>query len=178
MAFLRGINVGGHRSIKMNELKEAFESIGFKNVETVLASGNVFFNASKTNKRILVKRIEEKLKKTFGHEIGVLVRTVKEIQNLVNTNPFKSAKIIPQAKLFVTFLSEKPKLFKVIYESPKKDFKILRVSNSEVLSILSFPSIRAIDSMKILEKNFGRKITTRSWNTLIRILKVKKEKPT
>ena len=44
-AFLRGINVGGHTIIKMGELRKVFESLGFWNVKTVLASGNVLFEA-------------------------------------------------------------------------------------------------------------------------------------
>jgi uncharacterized protein (DUF1697 family) len=57
VAFLRGINVGGHKTIKMDELKEAFEANGFKNVKTFLASGNVLFDAPKAGVTTLAKKI-------------------------------------------------------------------------------------------------------------------------
>ncbi|MBI1730339.1 DUF1697 domain-containing protein [Candidatus Acetothermia bacterium] len=52
-AFLRGINVGGKKIIKMAELREAVESLGFRNVRTILASGNLLFDAPETNPSIL-----------------------------------------------------------------------------------------------------------------------------
>ncbi|MGH7884614.1 MAG: DUF1697 domain-containing protein [Thermodesulfobacteriota bacterium] len=171
VAFLRGINVGGRKKIKMAELQEAFESSGFQNIKTVLASGNVLFETPKTNTNVLIKNIEENLKKTFGFEVGVIVRTLEDIQKLVDVNPFKNIKVTPQTILYVTFLSEKPNnRLNIPYESPNKDFKILSVSESEVLSVLILTSkFNTTDSMKILEKEFGKKITTRNWNTLKKI---------
>ena len=72
-AFLRGINVGGHKTVPMEKLKKAFEALRFKNVQTLLASGNVVFETQALSTAALEQMIEEKLKKIFGHEIGVLV---------------------------------------------------------------------------------------------------------
>ncbi|MDE2590247.1 MAG: DUF1697 domain-containing protein [Patescibacteria group bacterium] len=177
VAFLRGINVGGHKPVQMEELKKAFESLGFENVKTFLASGNVLFETSQANERILAKKIEEKLKKTFGHKIDVLIHTIEELQRLDKLNPFKGITITPQTRLYVTFLSEKPKNnLKIPYESVNKNFKIIRATGSEVCSVLILqPNSQTIDLMDFLEKEFGRKITTRNWNTITRILKVSKK---
>jgi uncharacterized protein (DUF1697 family) len=171
-AFLRGINVGGHAAMKMDDVRTTFESLGFNNVKSVLASGNILFETAPSDSAALTMKIEQKLKKMFGHEIGVIVRTIEEIQELTDSNPFKKIPITPQTRLYVTFLSEKPgKTFPVPFESPKKDFRIVGVSDTEVLSVLTLsPESQTTDLMSYIEKEFGRKITTRNWNTIVKIL--------
>jgi len=175
-AFLRGINVGGHKAVKMEELKKAFEALGFENVKTLLASGNVIFAAPSASESMLAKKIEEKLEQTFGHEIGVLIRKLEELQRLAEASPFAGIKVTPQTRLYVTFLAEKTKSsLKIPYESPDKNFKIIRATGSEVCSVLTLtPNSRTVDLMSILEKEFGRKVTTRNWNTINKILKARK----
>jgi uncharacterized protein (DUF1697 family) len=172
IAFLRGINVGGRKPVKMEYLRKTFAALGFQNVNTVLASGNVFFDTMEPRADALVKSIEEKLKQVFGHEIGVLVCSLKELQDLARLNPFKNVKVTPQTRLYVTFLSQKPKTrLKIPHESPGNDFRILRVSDREVCSVLTLsPSWGTTDSMAVLEREFGKKITTRNWNTIAKIL--------
>lgn len=172
VALLRGINVGGH-NMKMTDLKAAFDSLGFANVRTVLASGNVVLEAPEADTGALTQRIEEKLRLTFGYEVGVLIRTFEELQVLSDTDPFKGIEISPQTRLYVTFLSEKPqRALPVPYESPDGSFIILRVTRTEVCSVLTLsPTSQTTGLMAILAKAFGNKITTRNWNTIIKILK-------
>lgn len=172
-AFLRGINVGGHKTVKMEELKKAFETLGFEKVKTLLASGNVLFAAPSASESALVKKIESKLESTFGHEIGVLIRKIEELQRLAEAKPFARIKVTPQTRLYVTFIAGKTKSsLKIPYASPDKNFRIIRVTESEVCSVLTVtPNSRSVDLMSILEKEFGRKVTTRNWNTIEKILK-------
>ncbi len=173
VGFLRGINVGGNKIVKMETLKTTFGSMGFQNVKTILASGNILFETAKTDGAALSKRIGDTLEKTVGFPISVIVRSIGEIQHLADADPFKGITITPQTRLYMTFLSEKPKsTLKIPYESPEKDFKILQVSDSEICSVLTVSKERGTtDAMNILEKEFGRNITTRNWNTILRILK-------
>ena len=80
VAFLRGVNVGGNKMVKMEDIKKAFEALKFKNVKTLLASGNVLFEISKADETALCAKIAEKLKSVFGFEVGVLVRSIEELQ--------------------------------------------------------------------------------------------------
>jgi uncharacterized protein (DUF1697 family) len=171
-AFLRGINVGGKKTIKMTELKDAVESLGFKNIKTILASGNLLFDAPETNPSILTQRIEHALKERLGLSIGVLIRTMEELQRLWKANPFKGVNLTPETRLYVTFLLEKPQSsLKLPNESSEMDFKILRVTESEVCSVLTLSEkFGTTDLMAILEKEFGRKVTTRNWNTIEKII--------
>lgn len=173
VAFLRGINVGGNKQIKMDALQRAFLSWKFVNVKTLLASGNVLFETKNSDASVSAESIEKNIKKTFGRDVNVILRSFQQIQDLFDANPFKNVKVTPQTRLYVTFLSEKPKThLKIPCESPQKNFKIFRVSNNAVFSVLTLlPNFGTIESMAILEKEFGRKITTRNWNTITKILK-------
>ncbi|MCI0538001.1 MAG: DUF1697 domain-containing protein [Verrucomicrobiales bacterium] len=172
VAFLRGINVGGHKPVKMDELRKAFEALGFQKVKTLLASGNVLFDTPKAKPLSLTRSIEAKLEEAFGHKIDVLLRSIGEIKALADSRPFQKIKVTPQTRLYVTFLSEKPKSdLKVPHESADKNFTILRVSNSEVCSVLTLSlKGRTVDLMDVLEKVFGKNVTTRNWNTITKIL--------
>lgn len=172
-AFLRGINVGGHKKVDMKELKKAFESLGFENVKTLLNSGNAIFEADE-DQEALTKKIAMQLEKTFGFEIGVIVRSIEELKNLAEKEPFKGIKVTPATRLYVTFLAEKSTPYlKIPYQSADKNFKILSATPSEVCSVLTVAEGgRTVDLMAVLEKEWGKKITTRNWNTITKMTKL------
>lgn len=76
MAFLRGINVGGHNQLKMEDLRREFAAWGFQNVKTLLASGNVIFDAQDTDPDALSAILRKRINETFGKEISVIVGTL------------------------------------------------------------------------------------------------------
>jgi len=150
-----------------------FESMGFENVKTVLNSGNVLFEARQSTPGKLVKRIEEKLKEAFDHEIAVILRTMVEIRDLVDSNPFRKVNVTADTMLYVTFLSQELKTgLRASQESSTSDFRILRVRPGEVISVVIRNAGRGTtDAMSMIEKEFGKRVTTRNWNTVNRILK-------
>lgn len=165
-AFLRGVNVGGNNLISMDELRQAFRSWGFANVKTVLASGNVIFDAHS----ISAQDIEQKMAEAFGLKTSIILRTVERLRTLADADPFEGIKVTPQTRLYVTFLAEKPKSTKAPLMKDE-NFTILRVSGSDVLSVLTvLPGRRTVDLMSVLEATFGKKVTTRNWNTVLRVL--------
>ena len=87
VALLRGINVGGKNLIKMAELRACFEKQGFRQVTTYIQSGNVLFTAAEPDPDELVHRIEGSLAATFGHQMGVVLRTRKQLQHVVGRAP-------------------------------------------------------------------------------------------
>jgi len=105
IAFLRAINVGGH-NIKMEKLKRLFEEIGFKNVETFIASGNVIFETKSVNFSNLEKKIEIHLCKSLGYEVATFIRTTSEITAITNFKPFKEDELKKSQALNVAFLKE------------------------------------------------------------------------
>ncbi|MGV8085911.1 MAG: DUF1697 domain-containing protein [Candidatus Bilamarchaeum sp.] len=170
-ALLRGINVGGNKIVKMSDLKSIFEKLGFENVKTLLASGNVVFETSSNDSEKIREMIKTGLNKELGMNIGVIVRSVDEIQKLIDKNPFKEIKITPETRLYVTFLSEKTQTkLKIPYQTEDGQFRILSANGSEVCSVLIVSKDkRSVDLMKIIEMEFGKNVTTRNWNTVVKI---------
>jgi uncharacterized protein (DUF1697 family) len=167
VAFLRGINSGLNPTIKMDVLRNAFEVMGFRTVKTVIASGNVLFDADSTNEKNIEKIIEKALPQAIGFESATIVYKVDDLQRLADLNPFKDIEATPQTKPYVTFLKEPPK------NNPKisgKGFKILGTSGRAVFSMVDLSGAKTPDLMKVLEKEFGKNNTTRGWKTIERIL--------
>lgn len=89
VAFLRAINVG-KRQVKMDALRALFEAMGFGDVETFIASGNVIFTAPAQDTRALERRIEAELKKGLGFEVETFIRTPAELDAIAKYRPFVS----------------------------------------------------------------------------------------
>src|ERR1041384_8279930 len=87
VALLRGINVGGKNLIKMTALKASFEELGFTDVFTYIQSGNVLFSAASSGQAQLTKQIEEALSEAFTYESRVVVRSLKQMKEIVNGAP-------------------------------------------------------------------------------------------
>src|SRR5437867_4441000 len=105
-AMLRDINVTGHNSIKMEQLRGLCNRLGFQRVETYVQSGNIVFLAKTENPALLSKRISESILDSSGFETPVFVRTSKEMESVVADNPFLKEKDVDSSKLHVTFLRE------------------------------------------------------------------------
>jgi uncharacterized protein (DUF1697 family) len=82
IAFLRAINLGSSRAVKMETLRQVFESSGFSHVTTWLASGNIIFETLSRNSHTLTKKIEERLREALGYEVPVFIRTEKELSEI------------------------------------------------------------------------------------------------
>jgi uncharacterized protein (DUF1697 family) len=105
IAFLRAINVGGH-TVKMDRLRELFEALGFANVETFIASGNVLFDAASKNTQALEKKIEKHLADALGYEVATFIRTADEVVAVSTYAPFEAEPEASKAMLYVAFLKE------------------------------------------------------------------------
>jgi uncharacterized protein (DUF1697 family) len=108
-AFLRGINVGGHR-ITNDELRKACEAVGLEGVATFRASGNVMFaDQDDQDRDAIVDRIESGLGETLGYEVPVFLRTAAEVTAIASHQPFPAKLVAASAgKLQVSLLAEKP----------------------------------------------------------------------
>lgn len=168
IAFLRAINVGGHNKIKMDYLKELFESMGLKNVETFIASGNVIFDSNEKDRGKLEKKIEKTLLASLGYEVTTFIRTTDEIAAAAQYDPFPGKDYNEEtATLSIGFLSAQPdpdtvkKLHSL--QTPTDYFQI----NGTELYWLCL--IRTSDSKVTgskLEKTFGQQTTLRNSTTI------------
>ena len=107
LALLRAINVGGHRIIRMADLKNTFGSLGFDGVVTYIQTGNVFFSCNESDARELEDTIGQAIRDEYGFDVPVMVRTSEELSRIVEQNPFKDLSE-DSRKLFVAFLARQP----------------------------------------------------------------------
>ena len=87
VALLRSVNVGGNNRVEMAKLKRTFERLGFGDVQTFIASGNVIFRSDEVNQALLVKKIESAIEADFRVRIKVLLRDLKSMGKLVKAIP-------------------------------------------------------------------------------------------
>jgi uncharacterized protein (DUF1697 family) len=105
IAFLRAVNVGGH-TVTMAALRELFEDLGFKGVETFIASDNVIFTSPSRDRGALERRIEDHLHKSLHYEVKTFIRSQSEIAAIARYKPFKDSQLRSAAALNVAFLAE------------------------------------------------------------------------
>jgi uncharacterized protein (DUF1697 family) len=169
VSLLRGINVGGHKKVPMSELKKQFEKLGFKHVKTLLASGNVVFEGEITK----LDKIPNHLEKVFGFTIPVITLPFQKIEEIVNSDPFRDIKVTPKTRLYVTFLADDPKSrLKNPFTTEDGSFMIIKQTGKVLFSVLDLEKTGTIDGMNILEKEYGKNITTRNYNTIQKIAKL------
>ena len=106
VAFLRAINVGGH-TVKMDHLRSLFEAMGFSNVETFIASGNVIFDSNTKSAKALERAIEKALKANLGYEVTTFIRSIPELAAAAKCKPFDDCDAEGNV-LHIGFLSDKP----------------------------------------------------------------------
>ncbi len=147
-AFLRGIMPSNPNMSNAN-LRSVFEKLGFKNVQTVISSGNVIFSTQDTDIEALEKTIEAALTKKLGISSAVIIRSKDELSSLFKKDPFKGKTHGRETYLIVTFMKEKP---------------------YQVFNSVNLEQSKTPDFMRDVEKKYGKVITTRTWKTIERIL--------
>jgi uncharacterized protein (DUF1697 family) len=163
-ALLRGVSP---MNAKMPELKKCFEEAGFTEVRTVLASGNVVFNARRASETALERRIERAMQASLDRTFLTIVRAIGSLEQLLEADPYAAFKLRPVSKRVVTFLREAPT------PRPKlpvelDNARILALRGREVLSAY-VPGPKGPVFMTLIEKTFGKDVTTRTWETVRKI---------
>jgi len=172
VAFLRAINVGNH-TVKMDHLRRLFEELGFANVETFIASGNVIFDAKQRDIRSLEARIGKHLEKALGYEVTTFVRSTNELAAIAEYQPFSRKELDGDGNtLFIGFLSDKPtsaaanKLM-----SLASDIDGLHLNERDLYWLYRRKNGESKFYGPLLEKTVGVKATLRNVNTIIRLAK-------
>ncbi|SRR5690606_431911 len=167
IAFLRGINVGGHHKVPMADLRKEMEKLGFGNIETILNSGNVIFD---TDQDQLEEKITDCLGKAFGFPIPTVIIEFGTISELLNNNPFKDLNITKDIRLYVSFLyKDHEAKLKLPWRSLDDSFEIIEKRDNTIFSVLDLSVSKTPKAMEALEKYYGRDMTTRNWKTIERI---------
>lgn len=169
IAFLRAINVGGH-VVKMDYLRQLFESLGFSSVETFIASGNVAFQATSKNAKALERKIENKLREALGYEVSTFIRTDAELADIANYRPFRQSDLDAAVAFNIAFLADplddqsKQKLMAL-----RTEIDDFQVDEREVYWLCRRKQSESTFSNATLEKTLGGRSTLRGADTVKKI---------
>lgn len=161
VSFLRGVTP---KNAKMAELRRAFEGAGFSDVKTVLASGNVVFDAADDTETTLVRKVEAAMARQLGRTFYTIVRPVSALSNLIAADRFAEFELAENAKRVVTFLRE-PHPVGVSLPIEADGVRILASTGREIFTAY-VPDPRGPVFMTLIEKAFGANVTTRTWDTV------------
>jgi uncharacterized protein (DUF1697 family) len=110
ISILRGINLGGHNTIKMDDLKKMFAEQGFSNVQTYIQSGNIVYQCKKTDTKELETVIKNKIEVHFGFDVPVITLTFDDLKKVASSNPFLNDETKDISYFHITFLADKPQI--------------------------------------------------------------------
>ena len=170
IAFLRAINVGGH-TVKMDHLRRLFEAIGFTNVETFIASGNVIFDSTSKNTKALEKKIEDHLRKKLGYDVKIFIRSTAEVAAIAKYKPFADSELNTKGNmLYIGFVADKPgnEAKQKLLSSATKTDEFL-ISEREVYWLCRKMFHESKFSGGLLEKILGTPATFRNSTTIRKI---------
>ena len=170
VAFLRGINVGGH-TVKLEHLRDLFAQLGFSRVDTYIQSGNVFFETAQSDRKALTRKIEQRLQGALGYGVPAFLRTIPELEHILSLDPFKGLKVTPDMRLCVMLTRDPiPENLSLPLRSPKKDIEILHTTRHEAFVIWHIINGRPPSLRGFLEEVLGETTTTRFFHTAVKIL--------
>ena len=173
IALLRGVNVGGHKKVPMNELRDLFLKLELINVQTYIQTGNVVFQSEKKNIEILKLKIENNINFCFGFDVPVLIITCAELKTIFNECP------LPKEK-------KERSYYMLFYKEPNQDLiEKLDVINSQeeefyiTKNCIYFYSDVGYGRTKYNNNFFEKKLkvtaTARNYKTLLKLLSLCKD---
>jgi uncharacterized protein (DUF1697 family) len=165
-ALLRGVMP---TNCRMPELKKSLESAGFTAVKTVIASGNAVFSARRASDKSLATKAEAGMQKVMGKSFMTIVRSIDELQGILDRDYFATVKLPPNAKRNVTFLSAMPKEMPTLPIATKGG-SIVGIEG-DVAYMYYVPGLADPTFMTMIDKTFNKNCTTRTWDTVGRIVK-------
>lgn len=168
IAFLKGINVGGHKKVSMADLHELLSSSGYENVQTYIQSGNVVLQASEKSLLKIEEVIKKSIFKKFGFEVSVLVKTIQNLERIFDACPFSEEK-------------KKASYFIMLHDTPESD--LIKVASEKVYegeeyaiikNCIYFFCEKGFGQAKFNTNFFERKLktfaTARNYNTMVKLI--------
>jgi uncharacterized protein (DUF1697 family) len=173
ISMLRGVNLAGKRTVKMEVLRALYESLGLRDVKTLLQSGNVVFRTERKDLVALTKKIEGAIEGKFGFHSDVVVRTSAELRDVIARNPFAKRAGVDASKLLISFLVSDPGA-----EARENVLRIkaepeeLRIDGREVYIYFPNGMGRPKLSMALVERTLKTSWTGRNWNTVRKLMEM------
>ncbi len=168
---LRGINVGGHRKIKMEALRALCESLWLTNVRTHIQSGNIVCRASGRDPNSVARQLEDAIETSSGFRPLVVARTAAELRTVIERNPFANRADVAPDRLGVSFLASDPG------EAAREQVRAMDVAPEELRidgreMYIHFPQGMGASKLPLaaIERLLKTPGTVRNWNTVEKLM--------
>lgn len=171
ISMLRGINVSGQKKIKMNELKVLYQDLGFENVISYIQSGNVIFETTMKDLVKLQALIEKAIEEKYGFSVPVIIRTHKEMDDIINNCPFVTVGLEEEGtRVLLGFLSsipDKDKIQALLKHVLPPESLIVDGNNIYLYCPDGYGKSKL--SNNFIERKLGLNATTRNWKTVCKL---------
>jgi len=165
IGFIRGINVGGNKMLRMDALRATCESLGFTDIKTHLQSGNVIFNTTKKNPASL-------LEKALDLDVRVFVRTLPELERIIAGNP---AEVRNPSLFLVMFLDDEPtRSARTALEAAHTGPEEIHFAGKELYLYYPNGAGRSKLTNALIERKLGMAGSARNWNTVTKLAEMAK----
>lgn len=169
VALLRGINVGRNKRVGMADLRGLLEGLGYRDVRTVLQSGNAVFTATDATAKAIERDVSAGIKTELGLDVGVLARSEKEWSAVVAGNPFL-AKKAQETELSVVVVASGPPAKALAGVDPAEVAPDEFSAGDRVIYVRQPNGIMG-SKLPDWSKVLGMTVTARNWKTTVRIQK-------
>lgn len=167
VSMIRGINVGGHKRLKMDALRELYGTLDLEHAATYVQSGNVSFLSSVEDAGQIEANIEQAIDQSFGYSVSVMVRTPAELDVIISENPFPAECEEDPSRTFVLFLGGQPNIDVAGLAAPKGAPERFVAGTRAIY--LHCPNGAGNSKVpgNFFEKGLGVRTTARNWRTVL-----------
>ncbi|MGQ0641175.1 MAG: DUF1697 domain-containing protein [Gemmatimonadaceae bacterium] len=172
VAFIRAINVRGHTTVAMRDLMDAFVAAGCTNVRSVIQSGNIVLTPPIGPKTFALDNVRRRVQSEIGSDLVIVFKTIKQLERLVKADPFRGYTGKRGLKLYVAFLTKRPRGDVALpVRSAKEHLEAIAIAGRDVFIVSArkpsgfygFPN-------NFIEAELGVLATTRNWSTITKIV--------
>ena len=170
IAFLRGINVGGHKKVAMSDLRDFVAALGFADVRSLLQTGNLVFRGDAPTGAGLERLLEAEAETRLGLDTTFVVRTARQLSQVIDGNPFAEAAARDPAHLVVIFLKDVPtpravKALRAAIDGPET----VSADGKQLYVVYPAGIGRSRLTNKLIEGKLATRGTGRNWNTVLKL---------
>lgn len=173
IAFLRGINVSGHKKIIMADLKVLLLNMGFEDVATYIQSGNIVFTSDEKSSDSLEEKIKKGIVDAFGFDVPVLVKTKTEIEEILRKSPFTKTEDLEAKRIYYVLLKSKPEQ-DAIDNLVQEDYpnELFTIGNNCVYLNCRLGAGKAKLTNNVIERKLKVSATTRNHGTMLKLVEM------
>lgn len=173
IALLRGINVSGHKIIKMESLRKMMENLGFENVKTYIQSGNIVFHSELENVQELEELIKNQILKEFGFDVQIQVLNPEVFKSALENNPFLKKENLEIKQHYFAFLNENPSQENwEILKNIQLNGELMELGNKVIFIYYPTGAGQSKLTTNLIESKLKVSVTARNLNTTKKLLEM------